>query len=388
MFIKLFLGILLSTFAIVSYSADVAKPDFSIGLSISINDPSSAFFAAKVSGASSVRIDAPWAKIETVKGRYVFPPWFLNMLESMERNGLQPLIILDYGNPLYGITKPRTPSEITAFANYATWVVSNLKGRVKYFQLWNEWETKVGGGEPGTADEYLNLAKVVVPLIRQANPDAVILTSGISYPGLTQGWIDRFLDKGGMSLFDGLALHPYVFFTKKAWTPESSIRMVDDIYRKAVAKSDGKAIEVYITEFGYPEYDDKFGSNDIVASWYLERFMLLASSRSWIKGVWWYGLRDQGSNRKEKEHGFGLYDANLKPKTGMSAFRRTATVLKASPRGNVSCKDRLCIYTSANSETRISWQEDDLNASTRLGSLPSTEMQLKAYPEQPISLGN
>ncbi len=44
------------------------------------------------------------------------------------------------------------------------------------------------------------------------------------------------------------------------------------------------------------------------AATYLQQFMLLAKSRPWIGGVWWYDLFDDGDNAANTEHRFGLID--------------------------------------------------------------------------------
>jgi hypothetical protein len=64
-----------------------------------------------------------------------------------------------------------------------------------------------------------------------------------------------------------------------------------------------------------------------VEALYLTRFYLLASTRAYIAGVWWYGLRDQGVERANKEHNFGVLDAGMGPKPAAAALKDVASLL-------------------------------------------------------------
>ncbi|CDL15204.1 hypothetical protein [Klebsiella pneumoniae IS46] len=38
-----------------------------------------------------------------------------------------------------------------------------------------------------------------------------------------------------------------------------------------------------------------------------KNYIKLASERSYIKGVWWYDLKDDGTNKSFNEHNFGIF---------------------------------------------------------------------------------
>ncbi|MBT9515656.1 MAG: hypothetical protein IV112_03115 [Methyloversatilis discipulorum] len=329
---------------------------FMLGIAGSINDPSAAWIAAKGIGAMSVRLDAPWAQIERRKGEYQIPPRLMRAIDDIKSNGQEPLLILAYGNPLYGGDKPKAREAIEAFAKYSEWLVKALDGKVRYFQLWNEWETKVGGTTPGSADDYVSFAKVVVPVIRKASPQVVLLSNGISYPGFKDGWIERFLQLGGAALFDGIALHPYVWHVRADWRPEASIQMVDAIHEKAVAAGGGAPVNIFITEIGYPTFEGELGTSEQSAAWYLTRFVLLSYSRPWIKGIWWYGIRDQGSDSREKEHRFGVFSHDMQPKPASFAFRKAAELVSSDVRGKIENVEDLYTYKSTNGLYEVTWK--------------------------------
>ncbi len=72
------------------------------------------------------------------------------------RRGVRPLLILDYGNPIYdGGGQISSPEAIEAWSRYVRFVVAHFKGRVDQFEVWNEWN--IGGG--GTSAQRRALRK-------------------------------------------------------------------------------------------------------------------------------------------------------------------------------------------------------------------------------------
>ena len=115
-----------------------------LGIGISINDPPNATSLAKAIGANAIRLDAPWKQIELSAGKYIIPEWLERTVTSMVNAGVTPLLILAYGNPLYDAgDKPTSREGIEAFARYAAFVVQHFKGRVFYYDLWNEWDAHI-----------------------------------------------------------------------------------------------------------------------------------------------------------------------------------------------------------------------------------------------------
>jgi hypothetical protein len=299
-----------------------------VGIGTSMNDSSGVGSALSWLGVQSVRMDVPWKLVEVSRGRYTMPDPIESRVSDLTSRGIEPLLILAYGNPLYGNDKPTSPAAIDAFSRYAAYVVAHFRGRVRLFDLWNEWDAATGRTTAGTPDTYIALAKKAYPAIKAANPDAVVLSGGISGSGLAAGWLERFLQLGGLQLVDGISVHPYNFFSKTN-TPESAAQQLDRINELTRAAAPGRAVRIYVTEMGYPTFAGKGGVTDAAAADDLTRFLQLASIRDYIAGVWWYCLRDQGSDRANKEHHFGVMDAAMKPKPAAYALRAFTRPSKA-----------------------------------------------------------
>ncbi len=346
----------------VRAAAEAANPAFVVGIGRSIHDPEAASNAMFELGVQSVRVDAPWASIEVARGRYEIPGWLESAVNTAREHGVQPLLILAYGHPSYGTDKPRTDAAIAAFAAYASFVAKHFAGRVHWFDLWNEWDAHTGRTTPGSADDYVALARRVYPAIKAANPDAVVLSGGITSFGLAQGWMERFFALGGAAFVDGVSLHPYNFEQRTANTPEAAIAELDRVHVLAV--SAGHPLPIYVTEIGYPTYTGRGGVSRETAAAYLARFMLLASTRPYVAGVWWYCLRDQGADATNKEHNFGVLDSALHVKPAADALRSVGALLAAVGRFRTggSSDERVSATAANGAEIALAWRETDANA--------------------------
>jgi polysaccharide biosynthesis protein PslG len=357
--------------AIAQDSAAGSPPPFIVGVGQSIHDPPGAAAAVSGLGVQSMRLDAPWQLIETGPGRYAIPAWLEAAVNSANARGIEPLLILAYGHPLYGMDKPRTPAAITAFARYAVFVTEHFEGRVRYYDLWNEWDVGTGRTTFGSADDYVALARRVYPAIKSANDDAIVLSGGVSNYGLAEGWIERFIELGGLRFVDGMSVHPYNYQQSDPGAPERAIAELDRVHGLLRAAGRGE-LPIYVTEMGYPAFAGRFGLTQELAAAYLARFLLLASTRPYVAGTWWYCLRDQGSDPNEKEHHFGVLDTALRPKPAAGALRAVATLLADVKRfriddldsdsdgGDGAGLDRRVVATRADgTELVLAWNQDD-----------------------------
>jgi hypothetical protein len=338
-----------------------------LGVNVSVADGPQAFQAAHALGANAVRMDTGWARIERVKGQFQVPAWLDQRVDAARSYHMTPLLILDYGNPLYGSAKPHTQESREAFARFAAFVVKHFEGRVRLFELWNEWAGSAGGGPHGSAWDYVQLAKIAYPAIKAANPDAIVLSGGIynltnSY---TAGWYHQFLAAGGLHYIDALSLHPYDFQMGAQATPETAIAQVEEIHRLAVAANGGRSIDVYVSEMGWPDYGGLGGQSTQAVTAYVERFTLLAAAQPYLRGVWWYELRNQSVNTADRESNFGLlsYQFTAKPEgqayTRVSHFLGSARSLSAEHGAiEVTCSDGR--RASVLMHQRIAAQTDDL----------------------------
>lgn len=178
------------------------------------------FQIARAVGARWCRIhDASaitkWPVAEPRLGQYVY---YDDAVDGARKAGLAILGMLD-GGPSYASVKPRATSGY--FANYnrvdapdaqAEWqeyvanVVAHYKGRIDYWEVWNEPWASVS--TPGPADLYGVLLKEAYPAAKQANPDAVII--GVDTTLGKDSFTDTAMKTaGGSASYDAMSFHDY-----------------------------------------------------------------------------------------------------------------------------------------------------------------------------------
>ena len=96
-------------------------------------------------GFNSIRDECMWCVVEERKGEFKIPPRCLEYIDSALSYGLLPLMILDYSNPNYdGGAYPESESARAGFAAYSSKMAAAFKGKIKLWQVWNEWDGGCG----------------------------------------------------------------------------------------------------------------------------------------------------------------------------------------------------------------------------------------------------
>lgn len=189
-----------------------------------------------------------WATVERVKGIYRIPGEADRAITESHRAGVETLLTLDYGNNLYQQVKnapdfgptwhrghpflqcaPTTPEAMAGFANYCAFMAKHFRGRVKYFEIWNEengwffddWTT---GDRVEQVRAYGRLLKAAAQAIKQANPQEVVVFGGTA--GSTLDYLRLALEEGAGPWVDVFAFHPYGHPTPEA-APDSFLSLVD-----------------------------------------------------------------------------------------------------------------------------------------------------------------
>lgn len=208
-------------------------------------------------GFRVVRFDLPWNIVETSKGQYEFAKGqqnFDRLVDETAKRGIRVLYIMAYGNALYcdkgdkgEVFGPYTPEQRKAFANYAAAAAKHFAGKGVIFEIWNEpnhanfWKT---GKEKGDTPSQLwsELAKVVIPAMRQADPNATIVGPALSGPSQgevfdanvvaanSMNFLKDAAATGVLQQLDAVSIHAY-----RDWWPETFLVQHEEI-RKLFAQ--------------------------------------------------------------------------------------------------------------------------------------------------------
>ncbi len=182
-------------------------------------DPEKVYDWVDKSGVKWVRIQSGWARCEKVKGKYDFC-WLDEIVDNLLDIGCTPWLCLCYGNYLYqdvdednsdegafGLPPIHTKEQRDAWANYVTAVAEHYKGKIKYYEVWNEpdglwcWRHGVDGYE------YGEFARNTGKAVKSVDPDAKIIAG--SFCLTYTMWLDRAFRAGMAEYTDYVSYHSY-----------------------------------------------------------------------------------------------------------------------------------------------------------------------------------
>lgn len=278
-------------------------------------DPSGRAYAMmRDAGITSVRTDAHWAYVERQPNQLKIEPSWHRYLKETARHGLSTQFILGYGNQHHGGgEKPRTEPVRAAFNRYVNHLSEAFKGQVAYYEIWNEWDVE-DPRDPRFTQDYARLIADAAGIVRQRDPAAKVLAGAVTTQGIESGFALRLLENGLMQSVDGLSLHPYVHC--RGWrrnTPEAWIDWMAEV-DKELTRAAGRPVPLYLTEMAWPSHQGACGIDENLQAAYLARAFFLARTLPSIRGMWWYDFRNDGTDRTEREHNFGLVRQDFTPK--------------------------------------------------------------------------
>jgi hypothetical protein len=277
-------------------------------------------------GAGAIRDDFSWGAVERQKGQYAIPPAWDEFVNRTLDAHIEPLLIFAYGNRLYDNgNKPQSDEAIEAYTRYAEFVVRHFKGKVRMYEVWNEWDIKIGGTDPGTAEAYAKLLKAVYPRIKKIDPTITVLGGCPTSGGIRKGWLDRFLASDVLGSLDAVSIHTYNYSEPgRGRTPEAWAEFVAAAAASVHAAKGGKNVPLYVTEMGWPTHTGKAGTTPEQSAAYLARLFLLARTLPSLKGVWWYDFQDDGWKADDRENNFGTVRPDFTPKPSYYALKTIA----------------------------------------------------------------
>lgn len=223
-------------------------------------------------------------------------------------SGLRILGLLDYSNTWgladHGTMRHGNIARLSAdFARYAYQVARHFRGRISYWEVWNEPDLSVYWHPKPRPDDYARLLSAAYRAIKQANPSARVVFGGTS--GVDLDFIRAVA--AHTNSFDVIAVHPY----RKA--PEDHL-----LGQIRALEALGKP--VWFSEIGWPS---GAGCGDcpsgIDQARYLVRFYALAAAAG-VQRVFWYDFRDDERSVSPQELHFGLLHRDLVGKPASSAY--------------------------------------------------------------------
>jgi hypothetical protein len=295
-----------------------------------------------------------WDWIEQKRGVDAAPPGLDDYVKWLVDNGIKIEIQLDYGNPMYTspagklpdsirpapgfinytpnrslysiFWPPITPDQITAFDRYVRWMVHHFKGRVEYWELWNEEDIGAWSPRPNP-EQYGRLLKAFVAAVHDADPKAKVIYGGQASHSTVFARRALYACQCASGL-DVFAYHTYPGFGTNVKPEAMDYRAFESPakLRAMVRHYPGirSDIQFWDNEFnaGLPSWK---GSDESVQAKYIPRGMLYDLAHGVKNFIWEFVAATDGDEGDDFGliHGLMYQPTDFTPRPAFSAFEHT-----------------------------------------------------------------
>jgi len=195
----------------------------------------------KQMGFSFVRFDADWGQLEATPGQWDFSRLDRVVAECRARK-MDILLILPGIIPKHSSPPFR---HLDRWDNFVTRLTEHYRGRIGYYEIFNEVDCSGPWGETPSPENYTALLKRSYALIKKADPAATVLFSGLSDFNDPFPFWDKAFAAGAGASFDAINLHPYQMKN----FPEARLPRQLDRVRELMRRY-GLNKPIWITEIG------------------------------------------------------------------------------------------------------------------------------------------
>lgn len=281
-------------------AAEIADSRLSVGfecLDRDMFEPEKVYDKLAEIGIKWARCQTGWSKTEKQKGVYDFA-WLDSVVDNLIKRGIKPWFNVGFGNPIY-MGEMKNPTGVgyvplyfgdeclQAWKNYIDALSKHFKGRVQYFEIWNEpdinhfWQPK-----KADAGGYAKLVETTGSIIRKNIPDAKI---GAVVSGTFVEYASEYFRIGGGKYIDFFSIHPYCIIPEERHNIDTQA-----LLRLFKQHNPDRKISLWQGESGFgSSYPDGHymrpataGGEYMQAKWTLRRFTLDLSSGYGLSSIY------------------------------------------------------------------------------------------------------
>ena len=300
----------------------------------------------RAAGFDWIRQEFPWEDIEiSGKGDFWDHKWDVSAWAKYDRivnladeYGLEIIARLD--NPpawsreagdTFGSLGP--PDNYSDFGDFVYETVERYRGRIRYYQIWNEPNTYLEwGNRPVSAEQYVELLKVAYGRAKQADPECVVLSSGLAQT-LEKGpqnlddliYLQQMYDAGAAAYFDIMGVMAYGLWTgptDRRASPDRTNFARPQLIRELMVKNGDAHKPIWVTEVGwnalppdFPEFPN-FGrvTLDQQARYAVEAYERAQREWPWM-GVmnYWFFKRATDREKDQTFYYFRMVEPDFTP---------------------------------------------------------------------------
>lgn len=311
-----------------------AYPSYKGRLAVA-SDSLESFYLDKAlqAGIFTVRRDLNWEGAERA-GVFNFN-YNLGFMPGVQSRGMKVLWVLDYGHPDHGGTTPQTADDRQAYANFAQAAATAFKNKpVLAYELWNEPDSSIYWTSPDPV-AFADLVARATSGIKTADSTAKVVTGGVVL-GPDLSYLYRLAGQTSkLSQVDAIGVHPYRFdsfiynnpYKRVSNSPEAFA--ADQAVLSNLMSAAGQTKPMWDTEAGYSSYlfldSTRYGNGldprALNRQGVLTLRRVLTQLAMDAPLITLYSLYDTAYNATDREHNFGLLNADLNEKPSFVALK-------------------------------------------------------------------
>ncbi len=283
-------------------------------------------------GMTWVRADFYWSVIQAAgRSSFAWGP-IDGFVKAATARHLNVLALIAYSpawarNAGNDSAPPKNPHDYAVFAHAAAQRYAPMG--VHAWEIWNEPNLSRFWSPKADPVAYTALLKAAYPAIKSADPNATVVTAGLS-PALNGGrdmspltFLASIYTHGGKGSFDAVGYHPYSYpyapMFKAEW---NTFYRTPDFHAIMALFGDG-AKKVWGTEVGYPT-----GTSSQAVSDQRQAANLVAAINQWKAWTFTgplivFTVRDASGNPGTVDDNMGMLRVNGVAKPSFAAIRRT-----------------------------------------------------------------
>ena len=239
----------------------------------------------KEAGVGIVRMDFLWDEIEPKKGSFDFAKYDC-IVDLLVENNIEILGLLNYSASWATACSEWNcpPEDSKLFVNYAEKVIARYKGKIKYWEIWNEPDSAIYWSKQDGMKGYCELLRQVYLAAKKINPDCKILNGGLASGAAS---VNRLYDNGSKDYFDIMNVH---FFESPLH--QNAIKGAKSFIKltyKIMSRNGDGHKKIWVTEIGCPGVR----RGVTVKSWWVGDNPNEKQQAEWVKSVYTELLKDK-----------------------------------------------------------------------------------------------
>jgi Beta-galactosidase len=279
----------------------------------------------KEAGIHFVRMDFYWADLEPQKGHFDFERYD-GIVDLLKKNDIQVLALLHYN----AAWEPQwnTPPDTALYVKYARTTVRHFKSRIKYWEIWNEPDSRIYWSPQDDMKTYTLLLKESYQALKEEDPTCKVVLGGLTEGGPFA--LRSIYRLGGGPFFDIVNIHPFA----NPLAP-NAIKQVRGIYlstMKVMEQFGDGSKPIWFTEIGCPGvrtnsgpawWDGPNPTEEEQARWVSAVY---EEALRWkgVQKVFWAFFRDTDDHFKNGIDFFGLVRNDFSKKPSYEAYKAAA----------------------------------------------------------------